>query len=81
MLKTLVANLQLSSLKGPIYIFSSVDNTKLPCYTLPPMQHHNFFRNLPPLFNNKYPSQDVQQFILWENSLWTISYTNKNFTP
>ena len=29
---------------------NSVDNTKLPCYTLPPMQHHNFFRNLPPLF-------------------------------
>ena len=22
----------------------------LPCYTLPPMQHHRFFRNLPPLF-------------------------------
>ena len=23
---------------------------ELPCYTLPPTQHHNFFRNLPPLF-------------------------------
>ena len=27
-----------------------VDNTKLPCYTLPLTQHHSFFRNLPPLF-------------------------------
>ena len=26
------------------------DNTKLPCYTLLPMQHHNFFQNLLPLF-------------------------------
>ena len=49
MLKTSVANLQFSSLKGPIYIFCSVDNTKLPCYTLPPMQHHNSFKNVPPL--------------------------------
>ena len=28
---------------------NSVDNTKLPCYTLPPMQHHSFSGNLPPL--------------------------------
>ena len=33
MLKTSVANLQFSSLKGPIYIFCSVDNTKLPLYS------------------------------------------------
>ena len=26
--------------------FKSVDNTKLPCYTFPPTQHHSFFRNL-----------------------------------
>ena len=25
---------------------STVDNTELPCYTLPPTQHHSFFRNL-----------------------------------
>ena len=25
---------------------NSVDNTKLPCYTLPWTQHHSFFRNL-----------------------------------
>ena len=30
------------------HIISSVDNTKLPCYTLPPTQHHGFFRNLLP---------------------------------
>ena len=29
---------------------NQLDNTKLPCYTLPRMQHHNFFQNLPPLF-------------------------------
>ena len=32
-----------------IYDINSVDNTKLPCYTLPPMQLHSFFRNLPSL--------------------------------
>ena len=29
---------------------NSVDNTKLPCYPLPPTQHHSLFRNLPPLY-------------------------------
>ena len=33
-----------------ISIINSVDSTKLPCYTLPPMQHQSFFRNLPSLF-------------------------------
>ena len=28
--------------------FNLVDNSKLPCYALPPTQHHSFFRNLPP---------------------------------
>ena len=32
----------------PIYVFNWVVNTKL--LTLPPTQHHSFFRNLPPLF-------------------------------
>ena len=40
----------LNSLRWPIYVINSVDNTKLPCYTLPPTQHHSFFRNLPPEF-------------------------------
>ena len=35
-------------LRWPVYIINSVDNTKLPCYTLPLMQHHSFLRNLPP---------------------------------
>ena len=39
----------LNSIKWPIHIISSVNNTKLPCYTLLLMQHHSFFRNLPPL--------------------------------
>ena len=31
-------------------IQNSVDNTKLPSYTLPLTQHHSFFRNSFPLF-------------------------------
>ena len=36
----------------PIYIYfvNSFDNTKLPCYSPPLMQHHSFFWNLPSLF-------------------------------
>ena len=33
-------------------IIISVDNTKLPCYTLPPTHHHSFSRNLTPLFSS-----------------------------
>ena len=33
---------------------NSIDNTKLSWYTLPPRQHHSFFRNLPPLFIYNY---------------------------
>ena len=36
-------------LKVAKYVINSVDNTKLPCYTLPPTKQHSFFRNLPPL--------------------------------
>ena len=35
------------SLWWPIYIINPVDNTKLPYQTLPLMQHHSFFLNLP----------------------------------
>ena len=34
----------------PIYIINSFDNTKLPCYSPPLMQHYSFFWNLPSLF-------------------------------
>ena len=37
-----------------MYVFSSVVNTKLPCYTLPPTQHHSFFRNLTLTSNVEY---------------------------
>ena len=39
-----------NSIQWSIYVFNSVDDTKLPCYTLPPTEHHSFFRNLYPLF-------------------------------
>ena len=42
--------LLLNSLRWSICSMNSVDNTKLPCYSLPPTQHHSLFRNLPPLF-------------------------------
>ena len=37
------------SLSGYSSTINWVDNPKLPCYTLPPMQQHSFLRNLPPL--------------------------------
>ena len=49
----LMLMLKTSTLWWPIYIISSVDETKLSCNTPPlppppPMQHHSFFRNLQP---------------------------------
>ena len=41
----------LNSLRWPIYIINLVNNTKLPIYTLSPMQHHSFFINITYLFN------------------------------
>ena len=37
--------------RWPVYIINWVDYTNLPCYTLPPTQHHSFFINLPSLIN------------------------------
>ena len=39
-----------NSLRWPSYVINWVDNSKLPCYTIPPTQHHSLFRSLPPLF-------------------------------
>ena len=36
----------LNSSRWPIYVINSVDNTKLPWYTLAPTQHHSFFIHL-----------------------------------
>ena len=48
MTKGLSSKLQLwNSLLRPTYVIDRVDNTGLPCYTLPTTQHHSFFRNLP----------------------------------
>ena len=47
--------LETSALKlftWPIYVINSVDDPKLPYYTLPLTQHHSFFRNVPPLLLN-----------------------------
>ena len=41
------------------YIIISVDNAKLPCYTLPPTQHHGIFRKLPP-----YPFNPIFSLLL-----------------
>ena len=50
----------LNPLLWPIYIINSVKNTKLLCYTLPLMQHHSFFRNLPPLPAQQSSTQHEQ---------------------
>ena len=39
----------MNSLWRPFYFINSVDNTKLPFYTLSPTQHHSFLRNVTPL--------------------------------
>ena len=60
-----------------------VDDTKLPCYTLPLMQHHSFFRNLSPLFiypylpGTRYNYQNV--LILKTNC--TIFFFNQTAFP
>ena len=38
-LKADVSSVSLITLRWPIYVFNSVDNTKLPCYTLPPQRN------------------------------------------
>ena len=50
-----------NSLQWPIYVINSVDKTTLLCCTLPLMQRHSFFRNLPP--SPHFP-------LGWETSLW-----------
>ena len=57
------ANTQRSALKlftVANYVINSVDNTKLPCYTLPLMQHQSFFRNLPLCYD---------EFGVWINTM------------
>ena len=48
-----VANLHL-------FFINSVNNTKLPCYNLPLMQHHSFFWNLPRLPAQQSSTQHEQ---------------------
>ena len=52
-----------------------VDKAELSCYTPPPMQHHSFYRNLPPLFINidsckwnlfEWPSAYPRPVGMWE---------------
>ena len=49
-----------NSIQWPIYFINSVNNTKLPCYALPLMQHHSFFRNLPRLPAQQSSNQHEQ---------------------
>ena len=63
----------LNPLLWPIYIINSVKNTKLLCYTLPLMQHHSFFRNLPPLPTQQSSTQHEQAE---KNSSVLISFSD-----
>ena len=59
--------------------FHSFDNTKAPCYTLPPTQHHSFFRNLHPLF--MCPSElDISVMPIDSLQYRFASFPNVNFT-
>ena len=58
-----------------IYVINSVDNTKLPCYTPLPTQHHSFFRILPPLFIkyisiNNSPTRDYTFIFMMDQTTW-----------
>ena len=44
-------NVSLYTLYGGQFTFSTHLLTRITCYTLPPTQHHSFFRNLHPTFN------------------------------
>ena len=45
-----IENLLRNSLRWPIYIINSVDETKLSGYTPLPTYHYSFFKSLPPSF-------------------------------
>ena len=47
--------------------YQLVDDTKLPCYTLPLMQHFSFFRNLPPLNYRYCLIWLMQTWLMWHN--------------
>ena len=38
-----------NSFRWPVHVINSADNAKLPCCTLPPTQHHSFFRKRTPV--------------------------------
>ena len=53
-----------------IYVINSDDNTKLPCYTLPLMQHQSLFGNLPPLhikFMSKWYMGQAKNCTQWKH--------------
>ena len=48
---------------------------QLPCYTLPPTQHHSFYRNLPPLAREKFVFSETsaRNPIFWQFHYWSLS--------
>ena len=53
---------------------NSVDNTRLPCYTPLPTQHHSFFRNLPPyslsISINNSPTREYTFISMMDQTTW-----------
>ena len=74
------------SLQWPIYVINSVDNTKLPCYTLPSTQHHSFFRNLTPSLKLIWPGSSrlkcqVACIIYWPTFSHAATWTRASKPP
>ena len=67
--------------------YQLVDNTELPCYTLPLTQHHSYFRNFPPLliFVNVKCTSSLCLFRYCSNMLYLslafcTKFTNKGLS-
>ena len=54
----------------PIYIINSFDNTKLPCYSPPQMQHYSLFWNLPSLFTGVQKDHQTHHFLVKSTPNW-----------
>ena len=67
---TLEMSVFFNSLRCPIYVINSVDNTKLLCYTHPPRQHHSFFfRYLPIQWRSRLCNSIFTIFLIVKQSL------------
>ena len=55
-----------------IYVINSADKTKLPCYTLPPSQHHSFLRTSPLIRVCSFPGLEPRLRLNRDNDLMFV---------